>query len=143
MCEPYNLEYGRVEGFRAPEPDPVAPLMDLKFKDYNDQTRRQLAKGFSLVKKYRTFMEDPMKKRIRDYAKSKTKGETQSKTEDPRKVEEAQGSTVRDNTTTNPNRHVSPRSRAPSPPSHRNTPSGDLTSNPTDAEGNPSTTVTE
>jgi hypothetical protein len=133
MCEPYNLEYGCVEGFHAPEPDPIAPLMELPVRRYDDQTRRQLAKGFSLVKKYRSFMDDPKQKELREYAKPKAddgkpniEGETQSKTEDLAKVKEGQGTAVGDNPTASPNQHGSSRSQAPSPPSCRNTPAEDL-----------------
>ena len=157
MCEPYNLEYGRVEGFYAPEPDPVAPLMDLKIKGYDDETRRQLAKGFGLVKKYRAFMEDPKQKEVREYArpkpgdnKPKIERETHSKPEDPRKVRAAQVTAVRDNAMTNPSQHVSSRSQAPSPQSQRNTPAEDLAGlnagDPTEAEGistDPNTAVAE
>lgn len=124
MCEPFNLEYGRVEGFHGPEPDPIAPLMGLKIKGYNNRTRLQLAKGFRYVKQYRSFMEDPKQKEMREYAKPKTEGETQSKVEDV-KVEEGQGTAVPDSPTY---QYVSSRSQAPSPPSRRNTPAEDLAS---------------
>ncbi len=133
MCEPYNLEYGSVEGFYAPEPDPVAPLMDLKIKGYEDRTRRLLAKGFHYVKSYRSFMEDPRHKEMREYTKHKVdedkpkaEGTSRSKTEDADKVENGQGTSVGDNPTASPSRRASPRSQAPSPPSRRNTPAEDL-----------------
>jgi hypothetical protein len=133
MCEPHNLEYGRVEGFYAPEPDPIAPLMNLKIKGYNEQTRHQLNKGFNLVKKYRSFMEDPKQKEMREYAKPKSgndepkiEGETRSNTKDPVKVEEVQSTAVRGNAITSLNQHASSRSQAPSPPSCRDTPADDL-----------------
>jgi hypothetical protein len=142
MCEPFNLEYGRVEGFYGPEPDPIAPLMNMKIRGYNDRTRRQLAKGFHYVKKYRSFMEDSKQKEMREYAKpneDEDEGETWPKMDDPGKVEEGQGTAVRDSRTFSPNRYVSSRSQAPSPPSRRNTPVEDLTDlnfgDQTEAEG--------
>jgi len=134
MNEPYNLDYGRVEGFYAPEPDPIAPLMDLKIKGYDHNTRRQLARGFRLVKKYRSFMEDPKQKEMRAYAKS-TEGETLPKTGDLGKVEERQGTAAPDSPTANLSGHVSPRSQAPSPPSRRVTPTEGLAGRPDRDEG--------
>lgn len=133
MCEPYNLEYGNVEGFYAPEPDPVAPLMSLNIEGYDDWTRRQLAKGFRHVKTYQSFMKDPKQKEMREYAKHKvdeddirTEGIARSKTEDPCEVEKGQGTAVQGNSTANPSQPVSPRSQAPSLLSHRNMPAVNL-----------------